>query len=153
MHSFGQPLNGAARDMLPFFQAMAERPLRLLDIRTAEPITFGEAAVAELARCHRLRELLIAAVSASYMDWTDPALFTSFSSIYLSRLHTITLHYLKLSAESVTAIAAATPQLQSLQLLSVKPSCHPAVIYVIIGAYCEEIETVRVSDWDQHMDA
>ena len=155
VHSFGQPLNGAARDMLPFFQAMACRPLQLLDIRTAEPIVFDAAAMVQLARCHRLRELSIASVfdDALYMDWTDPALFTGFSSGCFSHLRTLKLEGLKLSAEVAIATASAARQLRTFSVSSVVPSCHPAVICVIVGAYCEEVEEVSIGDKEHHTDA
>ena len=50
----------------------------------------------------------------------------------------------ELSAESAVAIAAASPQLRTLDLFTAELSCHPAVVCAIVGGYCEHIESINV---------
>ena len=108
-----------ARDVLPFLQSVANPPLRLLDIRTGEQVTFTAAAMSQLARCSQLRELYIQLGAwvdeAEWMDWTDPALFASVTAGCFPCLQSIKLQQVKLSADAVSAVASAAPQLLAIQ--------------------------------------
>ena len=138
-------------DMQPFLQSMACRPLRILRLRIGERVTCSAAAMAELARCQQLRQLALDFSAGIYdekawMDWTDASLFAFVPSGCLSRLHSITLQLMKLSAAAVLAIASAAPQLRTFSGSGLELSCHPAILCAIIGGCCEHIEEVSIDD-------
>ena len=144
----------AARDIRPFLQYMASRPLQRLHITCGEPVAFDTAAMAELARCGQLRELNLSTglfADADWMDWRDAALFAPLTAGCFPYLRAVVLQTLKLSAESVVAIASAAPQLHEFTVSSDEPSCHPAVICAIVSGYCEHIEEVSVDDQAKHV--
>ena len=148
----------AARDILPFLQSMASRPLRVLSICIGDRVTFTAAAMAELARCQQLRELKLNAVAdakevwkegdggALRVDWRDAALFASFTPNRFHLLRSIRLQHVKLSAQAVAAIASAAPELHVLSVRDAELSCHPAVVCAMLGGYCEHIEEVLIED-------
>ena len=148
----------AARDILPFLQSMASRPLRVLSICIGDRVTFTAAAMAELARCQQLRELKLNAVAdakevwkegdggALRVDWRDAALFASFTPNRFHLLRSIRLQHVKLSAQAVAAIASAAPELHALSVRDAELSCHPAVVCAMLGGYCEHIEEVLIED-------
>lgn len=97
-------------DMLPLLQSMAEQPLELLHITLGEPVTCGVAAMIRLSRLQQLRELDVQCAYLRYeedtaMDWSDQVSFASFTPNCLPYLHSVALRNVKLSAESVVAIA------------------------------------------------
>ena len=144
---------GAARDVLPFLQSMASRPLQRLNIQTGEPVTFDALAIAQLARHHQLNELCISidiSSSTAWMDWRDAALFTSLTPNHFPHLRIVMLDNVRMSEESVVAIVSAAPQLRVFDLSYVEPSCHPAVVCAIVGGYCEWIETMEIEDQSSH---
>ena len=152
VYTYGQLHNNepaSAEDVQRFFQSMASRPMKVLSITTGQSITFTAAAMAELARCQQLQKLDIAVGiedESAWMDWRDAPLFAPFSAGCLSCLRSLRLFTVKLSADAVTAIVAAAPQLRMFTLSSAQLSCHPAVVCAIVGGYCEHIEEVRVDD-------
>ena len=83
-------------------------------------------------------------------DWTDAALFASFTPGCLSHILDIKLGSVKLRAEAVVAIASAAPHLASFSLENAEISCHPAVVCATIGGYCEHIHSLNVSDALRH---
>ena len=138
----------AARDMLPFLEMMASRPLQLLCVTTGECVTFDAAATAELARFHQLKELEFSMgiyAHTAWADWRDPALFASFTAGCLSSLRSVNLQNVRLSAEAVLIFALAAPQLHVLHLSFIELTCHPAVVCAIIGGCCEHIEQLNIS--------
>ena len=147
----GSVPTAVARNMLPFFQSMAERPLRLLDIRIGEPVTFTASDIVQLSRLDRLQQLDFSTGTADWMDWADPALFASFSAGCLPCLRFLTLETVRISTEAVVAIASAAPQLQEFSTVVAEPTCHPAVVVAILGGYCEQIEVIRVDDQRCHV--
>ena len=144
----------AARDVRPFLQCMASRPLQKLHIQTGEPLSFHANALAELARCQQLRELHLStglyAEPSGWMDWRDATLLASFAAGTFTHLRSLELNNVKLSAESVVAIASAAPQLLELRMSLVELSCHPAVVCAIVGGCCERIEMIYLEDQQYH---
>ena len=133
----------AARSMLPFLHVMANCDLTYLDFTTAQPVALDAASMAQLARCHQLKELYVSISTKTHMDWPDASLFTSFSLNCFSHLHSISLETVRVCAETVVAFDSAAPQLQRFYLRLGALSCHPAVVMAILGGYCEQIEYVE----------
>ena len=143
-------------DIFPFLQAMSRRPLQTLRVHTDECATFSTAAMAALANCHRLRELdlhLGTRRRHRVTDWTDSTHFTLFSTRCLPCLRILKLCCIKVSSDSVIAIASAAPHLCTLHLNAdrnhskdCEASCHPAVVCAIVGGYCEYIEDIMMDD-------
>ena len=148
----------SVKDMTRFLRSMASRPLKRLSICTGERITFDEAAMSQLARCHQLRELFIDVgieEASACVNWMDAALFTSFSPRHFSCLRIVKLRRVRLSAEAVVSITAAAPALRHLSIGEYDSvshlSCHSAVVCAIVGGYCEHIECVTVNDAIGHV--
>ena len=146
----------AATDMLLFMQSMASRPLQLLQLCTGERVKFSAAAMAELARCQQLRELRLQLYAGlqdgtEWTSWRDVALCAALTRNCFPCLRSIALHSVRLSAESVVAIAAAAPQLHELMLSFIQLKCHPAVACAIVGGYCEHIESITVDNDCTHV--
>ena len=145
------PVPMVNRDILPLFRSMAGCPIQRLVISTDEHFTCSAAAISQLASCHQLRELELDFCNGSigqgvWIDWTDSTLFSSFTAGCLSNLCVLKLQHVKLSAESMAAIASAAPQLRTFSANPLELSCHPAVVCVILGACCEHIKDVHVDD-------
>ena len=152
----GERFLPASRGIQSFFHMMSNRPLQRLSILTDEPIIFDAAAMAQLARCTQLRRLeldLCRGVDdrTAWMDWKDVALFSSFAIRCLSCLTVVKLQHIKLTAESVAAVASAARELHEFHVSDCELSCHPAVVCAIIGGYCEDIEDLHVDDTCCHM--
>ena len=144
---------GKVTNMFPFLQQMASRPLRQLSIHTDGRVTFDAAAMAQLAGWCQLRELTITRSSYGESDCvngTAPGSLTPHTAKSFPFLRVLTLRKLRMSAESVIAIAAAAPLLARLELTPIVPSCHPAVLCAIIAGFCEHIEDVSVGDCHPH---
>ena len=142
-------LVAAHEDLLPFLQLMSKCPLERLDIHSGELIRFSAAAMAQLARYQRLLELSISTwIDGERMclDWTDATLFAAFTFNCLSHLRKISLRTVRLSAETVVALASASPQLRVFDLHTCELHCHPAVVIAIVGGYCEQIEGISIGD-------
>ena len=148
------------RDLLPFLQSMARRPLVRLVVRTYDDLVSDAAAMAQLARCSQLEELKLDFSSSQHtfeslppkwMDWSDPGFFDAFSARCLSRLRSIRLQHVKLSPSSVVALASAAPLLQECGLKKVQLSCHPSVVCAILTGHCEYIEHLYVDDSCCHL--
>ena len=142
------------RPVLSFLECMASCPLQLLSIRSREQIIFDPAAMTRLAHCHHLQELLLSGslnADVERKDWTDSALFVGWTFGCLPRLQAVTLDDVELSADALTAIASAAPQLRKLHLRSITLSCHPAVVCAIVGGYCQQIEDINVGDTSEHV--
>ena len=153
-HPHVQPAHpaAAARNLHPFPQSMVQRPLARLVVRISEPVTCDAAAMAQLARCNRLRELelnfsTLPHLSAqTWVDWSDPSFFAPFSPRCLPCLLSVRLEHVKLSADSVVALASAAPLLRDFGLSAVRLTCHPAVVCAILGGWCRCIEDIYVDD-------
>ena len=148
------PFVATATDILSLLQTMAARPLHVLSIRTGVLVPFDATAMAQLARCHQLRELDLSIGKhdrTSWMDWRDAALFAPLVPAgCLSCLLSLKLHNVKVSAETVAAIASAAPQLRVFSVRNAKVSCRHAVLCAIVGGYCEHIEELRIEDNQSH---
>ena len=138
-------------NVLPFFQSMARRPIQLLSLEIDDRVTFNAPVIAELTRCHQLRDLYIGGHDRQMcMDWHSAVLDRSAAGC-LPCLRRFGLRYARLSAGSIATIAAAAPQLQRVHLDEVELTCHPAIVYAILGGYCEHIEDVDVLLSDNHV--
>ena len=148
-----QPAVVSAPNLLPFFEAMADCPLHTLDIRTGERVQFGADTIAQFARLDKLREMKFTLGTRQEENWVDlsnPAPWTSFTAGCLRSLTRLTLQNVRLSAGSVSALAAGVPQLEYFYLAGVELSCHPAVVYAYFAGYCERMEDIDVSDSLSH---
>ena len=157
VHSRGYELHDTGDDMLPFLQSMAAAPLQRLHIDVGQRVTLSLAVIAEVARLSLLEELTLDnrghGGEGKWMDWTQEALFVPFSAGCLSRLRTFHLDNSIVSAAFVVAISAAAPNLRSFKLnRRCELTCHPAVVFAIVGGYCEHIELIFVHDrnWNGH---
>ena len=145
---------GTITSMLPFLEQMAGRSLRQLSVHTDGPVIFDAAAMGQLAGWCQLRELDITSAvleESEYVHWTKASLSSPCSAKFFPFLRSLTLRKLRLSAESVTDIAAAAPLLERLELSFCMPSCHPAVICAIFAGFCEHIEDVKVGEGHEHL--
>ena len=123
----------AAVDMLPFLQAFARSPLQVLDFGTRESVDFSAAAVAQLAQFDQLRELSINVEttypigSSGFMDWSDAALFASFSAGCLPGLRSVTLYEIKLFCRDSSCPGLCRPPAAAHRLArgADVPPCHP----------------------------
>ena len=139
-----------ARDIVHFLRSVANSPMQLLDV-TLSHTTFDAAAIARLARCHQFCALHLSFTplpSTAVGDWRGGALFAPLTSRCLSNLGHVSLQHIKMSAASVVAIAAAAPQLHSLNLICVELSCSSAVVCAIVGGYCERIVELSIGHWN-----
>ncbi len=141
--------------MLPFLQAMADRPLRVLRIDTGQRVDFGAAALAQLATGLNQLQLLEFGVGirdrTAWVDWSDAAYFTSFAPACLSCLLSLTLDFVKLGAAAIVAFASAAPQLKSFTSNAATWICPPPVVCAILGGYCQQIDTIDVEDERAHI--
>ena len=156
LHQPARPAAAAGRDLLPFLQSMAQRPLVRLVVRIPKPVTCNAAAMAQLARCNRLSELEFNfstrhPSAPTWVDWSDPSLFDTFNARCLPLLLSVRLQHVKLSADSIVALASAAPLLHDFGLSAVQLTCHPSVVCAILGGYCEWIEDIYVDDTLSHL--
>ena len=136
------------RDLLPLLECMSRCPINSVCISTGEAIRFSSSAMAHLARCSELQPLLVRTSISDEsvcMELRDAALFTSFVPDCLSRLLSITLYSVRLSAASLVASASAALLLATFALNGVEADCHPAVACAIVGGYCQQIENVSLA--------
>ena len=143
-------------DKLPFFQWLADRPMQRVDIRTGEKVIFTQPATALIGRWQQLQELsldfsgTLSGQTGGWMDWQYPVLFSTFCNCYAS-LRSLQLQQIRLSCQSMSALASAAPQLRSIHAGPLEMSCHPAVACAILAGYCEHIEDVQLDDSCCHM--
>ena len=156
-HADPVDLAGAAADMTPLLEWVAARPIERLVIATSESVSFSAASIAQLARCHQLRQLTLdfnsipSAKNGSWMDCTAAGLFASLTSDCLPSLHSLTLRHVRLNTPAIFALSSAAPQLRTVCASPLELGCHPVVACAILAGHCEHIEDVHVEDSCQHM--
>jgi len=77
-------------------------------------------------------------------DWTDSSMFTSWQ---FSSMSMITLYGFKLSRESFTVIAAATPNITTFKFIGVL-GMHAAILCLLISHHWLNIESIESDDKD-----
>ena len=134
-----------ASDILPLVQSLCPASLEILHINPGERVRFDAAALSLLTSLHRLKTLEVTTFRgmANCIEWVDSALVTSFTAGCLSELRSLILPKVRLSAESVVAIASAAPELRKFKVFT-DPTCHPAVMCAIVGGYCQHIEDLAI---------